>query len=110
MASHLGMSIDRVKMETSASQLVTWMYYLDWRMNTPEKIDYYLAQIALEVRQSFTDLKKHKPKLEDFLLTFKLKEPKEKLPVENQINANRMKNFFFALTGMIGKNKKGKRR
>lgn len=97
-------------MKTSASQFITWMQYLEWESNSFKPIHYYLAQVACEIRRSYVDLKKAKPfGIKDFILTFKRDEPKEEILVDKQKGANNMKNFFFALTGLVGKKKKGKR-
>jgi len=106
LASHLGMSLDRVKMETSVSQFVLWMRYLDWEANAFDKTCYYLAQIAAEIRRP--NVRKGViVKVEDFVLRFIHKKPSEPESLDVQTRANRVKQFFFGLTGI---HKKGKRR
>ena len=108
LASHLGMSLDEVKMKTSASQFVLWMEYLDWEINAFDKTCYYLAQIAAEVRRP--NMPKGKTvKLDDFIIKFTSKKDTEK-PEDAQTTANRMKQYFFGLTGLTGKRKKRKKR
>lgn len=112
LASHLGMSLDRVKMETSASQYVLWMEYLDWEINAFDKTCYYLAMIAAETRRP--NVKKGViVKVEDFIIKFVSKKremKKEETPMDVQMKANTMKHFFFGLTGLTGKRKKRKKR
>lgn len=108
LASHLGMSLDRVKMETSVSQFVLWMQYLDWEINAFDKTCYYLAQIAAEVRRP--NMPKGKTiKLEDFIIKFSGKKSAEKPLEDEQTRVNKVKQFFFGLTGLTRKKKKRKR-
>lgn len=113
MAARLGMSLDEVKVKTSASQFVFWQYFLDWELTESfNRQDYYLAQIAQKLENLFqTKLKTPKfVQLKDMLLKFasERKSKKKKLPVDEQARVNREKNFFFGLVGMIGKGKKGR--
>ena len=112
MAARLGMSIDMCKLQTSASQFITWMEFFEWEINSFDKTDHYLAQIAAEVRRSYIDSKKSRPfSVKDFLLKFVHKEQEE---APNPAKASMQKSFFFALTGLTGgaknKEKKGKRK
>jgi len=95
------MSLDEVKMKTSASQYILWMEYLDWEINAFDKYCYYLAQIPMVFTQM--NVKKGiKVKLEDFIMKFTNKKPvKQNLDV--QTKANLAKRFFFGLTGYKGK-------
>jgi hypothetical protein len=98
-------------METSASQYVLWMEFLEWETNAFDKTCYYLAQIAAEVRRSYVK-RGVIVQIEDFILKFISKRVEEKTPVsmDKQTSANRAKQFFFALTGLTGNaKKKGKR-
>lgn len=101
LASHLGMSLDEVKMKTSASQYILWMEYLDWEINAFDKHCYYLAQIAAVIAQVNS---KKRIKIEDFIMKFSNKKPEEQ-KLDTQTRANRVKQFFFGLTGFT----KGKR-
>ena len=103
------MSLDRIKMETSASQFILWMEYLDWEINAFDKTCYYLAQIAAEIRRP--NVKKGViVKVQDFIIKFTHKSPVESTPMDAQTRANRAKQFFFGLTGLTGKQKKRKKR
>ena len=110
MASHLKMSLDRVKMETSASQLILWMEYLKYDVNAFDKYCQYMAQIAMEVRGLTS--KGKRLALKDFLIPFKFKEKEEvaKVTMDDKLKLMRIKQFFFGLTGLskAGKKKKGK--
>jgi len=102
------MSLDEVKMKTSTSQYILWMEYLDWEINAFDKTCYYLAQIAAEVRRP--NMPKGKTvKLEDFIIKFSSKKEEEKPLKDVQTRANKMKQFFFGLTGFTGKGKKKER-
>jgi hypothetical protein len=96
-----GMSLDEVKMKTSASQFVLWMEFLDWEANAFNPSNYYMAQIAAEVRRSFV-----KPgttvEIEDFIMKFKQKRTRR----TRTTSTNKIKQFFFGLTGLIGRGKR----
>lgn len=75
LASHLHLSLQRTKMETSSTEFVVWMEYLRQDANVFHRMDYYLAQIAAEVRRLYVKYPK-KVKLSDFLLKFKFEDEK----------------------------------
>ena len=103
------MSLDRVKMETSVSQFVLWMQYLDWEINAFDKTCYYLAQIAAEVRRP--NMPKGKiVTLKDFIIKFTSGKSEEKPSEDVQTRAHKMKQFFFGLTGLTRKKKKRMKR
>ena len=104
------MSLDEVKMKTSASQFVLWMEYLDWEANAFDKTCYYLAQIAAEMRRSYIK-RGVVVRVEDFILKFTSKRIEEKIPtpMDVQTKIDRAKQFFFGLTGLMGSSKKRKR-
>ena len=105
------MSLDEIKMKTSASQYVLWMEYLEWETNAFDKTCYYLAQIAAEIRRSYVK-RGVIVRIEDFVMKFVSKRIEEKTPasMDKQTSANRAKQFFFGLTGLTGSaKKKGKR-
>lgn len=98
-------------METSASQFVLWMEYLDWEANAFDKTCYYLAQIAAEIRRTYVK-RGVIVRIEDLLIKFVSKRVEEKPPTDlsKQLSANKMKQFFFVLTGLTGGAKKKARR
>ncbi len=70
------MSVQRAQFEIPSTEFLEWIAYLDEeeisRFNRREKEDYYLAQIAAEIRQSYV---KERVKIETFLIKFeKVKE------------------------------------
>ena len=82
-----------------------WQEYLDNEMNTANKTDYYFAQIAAEIRRSFTK-NPEKVSLKEFLNPVKfVRNAKKKL--DQRVELNREKSAWFSLTG-YGKFKKGK--
>lgn len=106
MASHLGMSLDRVKAETSVSQFVLWMKYLDWEINAFDKECYYLAQIASEVRRSYVK-DPRTVKIKDFVMEF---ESQEERNAKRSTHMDRAKKFFFGITGLLGSGKRPRRK
>jgi len=97
------MSIDEVQAKHSVSQFILWQQFSEWEANAFDKVCYYLAQLTMEVRRSYT-----KPgvrlKVEDFLMKFAFK--RQERPrlrntfVSRQSRINQIKQAFFALTGM----------
>jgi hypothetical protein len=107
LAARLGMSLDEVKAKHSASQFIQWLEFLEWEFNSPDKICYYLAQIAAEMRRS--QVKSGVVvRLEDFLIKFARRQPERKrvsVQEGSQAKMDRFKQAFFTLTGLSGKNK-----
>lgn len=64
--------MQRCMAETSSSDFVDWQIYFEQQLNTHEKLDYYLAQIAAEVRRGWVKSPKQ-VKSEDFLIKFERK-------------------------------------
>ena len=77
LASHLGMSLQRCMSETTSTEFCLWKKYLHQKQNDSDKLDYYLAMIAKEIRISWiTD--KQNVSIDDFILQFK------KQPITNE--------------------------
>ena len=83
------MSLQRVQNETTSTEFIEWMGYLEnVEPNIRRTEHYYLAQIAAEVRKMFSK-KGAKVSIKDFLLKFdnvikKKKEVSMKEQVKNQ--------------------------
>jgi len=63
------MSLQRCKRETTSTEFLKWQTYFEQDLNTHKREDYYLAQIAAEIRR----VMRKSPssiKLEHFLLKF----------------------------------------
>lgn len=103
------MSLDEVKMKTSASQYVLWMEYLEWEVNAFDKTCYYLAQIAAEVCRPYAK-KNARISLEDFILKFKNKKVEETETPEMEAKTSKLKQAFFGITGLAGHIKGSKRK
>jgi len=102
LASHLHLPVARVKQETTATQFLEWVVYLkevkEQKLLTHEKLDYYLAMIACEVRRTLVK-DPTKLKVKDFLLDFNQKSEDTRTYEERLSNT---KKFWFAFTGMKG--------
>jgi hypothetical protein len=98
--------LDEVKMQTSASQFVLWMEYLEWEVNAFDRTCYYLAQIAAEIRRP--NVKRGVVvNIKDFLLKFvHERQQKPAISARERVKVDRQKHFFFGLTGLLGKGKK----
>lgn len=81
-----------------------WLRWLDDNYNKPSLSDYYMMQIAAEVRRVLSK-NPDKIKLKDFLLSFDTSDKKEKgkkkvdKPSSIQAAANYAKAKWFAITG-----------
>jgi len=107
------MPLNKVRRETSSSEFYLWMAYLDWEVNAFNADRQYFAQIALEACRS--RLKEpNKVSLKDFLLKFEVAEKpevnEESVDEANGNDVNKVKAFFFALTGLSGNSKASKKR
>ncbi len=94
------MSVQRCKQETTATELVTWIEYLrieKEKVLDVEKQDYYLAQIASEVRRSFVKNPQN-VKTSDFILSFK-DSKKEQKPMSKEEAVANSKRYWFGITG-----------
>lgn len=98
MASHLGIPLQEVQDKTTSSEFVDWIFYLDW-LDTDgfRKDDFYMAQIASEIRRSFV-AKPEKVKLHDFLLKFK--EPDAPVQLSPEQRMKRSKSAWLGLFKM----------
>ena len=83
------MALQEVQDKTTSSEFVDWMWYLDW-LDTDgfHREDYYLAQIASEIRRSFI-AKPEKVRLTDFLLKFQEKKPEPVLMPEQRMKKSK---------------------
>jgi hypothetical protein len=118
LASHLGLSLQRCKHETTSMEFVVWNAYLnreaEEEIKRTSKTEYYLAQIAMEVRKTLTP--KAKLSLSKFLLHFKLDKKvdlsalsEEEYEEAKKAAAERAKFSWRALLGgYSSKNKKDK--
>lgn len=102
IASHLKMSVQRAQQEITSSEFLDWVVFIDEEPNMFCKEDFYLAQIAAEIRKTIV---KHPEKvsIKSFLMKFARKEKEKKK--ETKIEASkRMKSFF----GIVSKPKTSK--
>lgn len=99
------MPTQRCQEETSSTDFVMWMEYLEMEVNAFHREDYYLAQIAAEMRRSFVKNPK-KVKLDDFLLKFKNKVIRKGMTKEERTKI--AKSFWGALTSLSFAPKKKK--
>jgi hypothetical protein len=63
------MALQEVMEKTTSSEFIEWMAYLDLEMHQTKKEDYYLAQVAAEVRRSFVK-SPQSVHVKDFILSF----------------------------------------
>jgi len=67
------MSVERCQNETTSTQFLKWIWYMDWEdIHGFHREDYFYAQIAAEVRRTISKNPKQ-VKLEQLLLKFTTK-------------------------------------
>lgn len=67
VASHLRIPVDELRTRLTFTEFLEWLEYLQWEENKHTKEDFYLAQIAAEVRRGHVEFPR-KVKVQDFLV------------------------------------------
>jgi len=98
LASHLHLPLQVVMSLTTSTEYYLWMEYLDNEDRKNSKQEYYLAQIALEVRRNWAK-NPNSYKLDDFLFKVDKKPPVKTKEGEADVNLDTYKNFWFVGTG-----------
>lgn len=76
VASHLKVPVQELLERITFSEFLDWLQYLEWAERRDTKSDYYLAQIAAEVRRGYVKSPRQ-VKVKDFLL--KMQRPEQRL-------------------------------
>ena len=98
LASHLGKTLQEVQDGTTSSEFAEWVQFLEEEMNVLTRTDYYLAQIAAEVRRVVVRNPKS-VKIEDMILKFQIRgEGKERVPPEEVLRKS--KAFWLGSLGI----------
>jgi len=98
IASHLHSPVQVIQQQMSSSEFIIWAEFLKQDFNHPDRHDYYLAQIAMEVRRGSMNCRHpNKVKFEDLLMKFEIDKKDEPKTLEEA--DERSKKFWFALTG-----------
>lgn len=87
--------------KTTSSEFIEWMAFLDLERNQTSKEDYYLAQVAAEVRRSFVK-SPQSVHVKDFILSFTRAErssPGGSSPAMED-PTQRSKNYWSAVLGL----------
>jgi len=91
------MSVQRAQFEITSTEFIDWITYLDDEEgNRIRKEDYYLANIAAEVRRSYVK-NPAKVKLESFLMKFKGKDVSKRPKMTRKERTKRAKSFWGTL-------------
>jgi len=96
------MPLQRVKAETTSTEFVDWLQYLEQDWNRPRREDWYLAQVAAEVRRSRV-MEPGKVKTKELLIEFESGERTDdgNKPTEEQLATRtaRSKAAWFTRVG-----------
>jgi len=92
------MSVQRAQFEITSTEFVDWVVYLDdEEINGFHREDYYLANIAAEVRRSYIK-DPTKVRTESFLMKFKKKDEIERpVKMTREERTKRAKSFWGAV-------------
>ena len=93
LASHLGILVSELKERLTYTEFLEWCEFLHLEDNRKTKMDFYLAQIAAEVRRSFVTNPKQ-IRVVDFMIGE---------PTEDKVKKSK-KAWALALKVDIGKN------
>lgn len=88
------MSLQRCQDETTSTQFIDWMTYLEQDINAFHREDHFWANIAAEVRRSWVN-SPEKVKIKTFLLKFKRKRESKRAMTRKEA-AERSKRKWFA--------------
>ena len=94
LASHLHLSLQRCKNETTSSEFRDWKHYLDWDINEFHREDYFFARISHQIVSLFSK----NSKLEDHLIKFEQKKLEPAAVVEPAWKKGKSK--FLAWAGI----------
>ena len=73
------MSKQRCQQETTSTQFLDWLAYLEWDVNSFHREDWFLAQIAKEVRRTILKDPNKDLKWSPFLIKFTSKKESKKV-------------------------------
>lgn len=79
LALQLRMPVEELQNRITYSEFLDWQEFLELKRTTPGITEYYLAQIAFEVRRSFVK-DPNKVKFNDFILKFAGARPPQEAP------------------------------
>ena len=82
----------------TSSEFVEWVAYLELEMNSFHREDFYMAQLAAEIRRGYVK-NPNKPKVEDFLITFGMKDVYKKTVKEATRDSKSFWNSLLAVKG-----------
>lgn len=103
LASHLKMSKQRCQQETTSTQFLDWIVYLEKDVNAFHREDYFFANIAREIAQIRELLSAKKPKwlkLDEFLLKFTSKKKEITKSLTREEAAERSKRKWLPWAGI----------
>lgn len=99
IADRQNWSLAEAQTKVSSTELLLWKAYIEWDTNAFHREDYYLAQIAAEVRRAFGGKKAKKVKVDDLLLKFTTGKPKAE-SVGTRTTKSKM--FWLGIVGSQG--------
>jgi len=99
------MPLTRCQRETSSTQFLEWMEYLEQDLNAFHREDYFLAQIAQEIRRTVVK-EPEEVKIETFLRKFEKKVVEVKRKLTREEAAEKSKRRWLPWAGLSFKKEK----
>lgn len=96
------MSLQRCQEETTSTQFLDWIEYLELDVNAFHREDHFWANIATEIRRSFVK-EPGRVRMGSFLLKFARKKIAKRRPMTRKEAAERSKQKWFSWLGIKGK-------
>ena len=95
LAFRLGVPVQRLKRESSSTDFMDMMAFLEWEVNNDfHRQDHYLAQIAKEIANAFRGKGRRPIQIKDRLLKFESKKAEEPDEEELRARAKRSKQIW----------------
>lgn len=111
LATHLHLPLQVVMRQTTSTEFLMWMEYLDEEEGRNKKYEFYLANIIAETRRSWVK-NPSKVKLTDFLFhpESRDKKPEVKAASPDKDKLDAYKQIWFTATGLNSKKKVQRKR
>lgn len=104
IADRLGKTLRELQEGMTSSEFVLWRVYLEEEVNHFHREDYFMAQVALEVRRVLAK-NPNKYKLKDFLIKFRSDKPEPQRPLTEEEKKQRVAKSMAYWLGITGAKK-----
>lgn len=92
LAARLGCTVYELSERVSSTEFVGWLYFMalerEQEFERVDKLDFYLAQIATEMRQNYTDPRKKVWRVNELLIKFQKPDSESQVKVNGELEKN----------------------